>query len=125
MRWLLASALALAACRSSAPYTLPAAALNTGLALGASAAQRSAGGCYASCVGGTVCNPRTGYCESPTAPLVCQEQPGGGLRCAPGSTMTLTQQGEAVRPPPLPLGVSPATGSAPPAPAESSPKPPQ
>ena len=48
---LLGLVLALTGCRSSAPYTIPSAAINTAIAAGASAAQRSAGGCYAQCVG--------------------------------------------------------------------------
>jgi hypothetical protein len=46
------AALALAAataCGSSAPYTVPAAALNTGIALGLAGAERAKGGCYAVC----------------------------------------------------------------------------
>lgn len=40
------------------------AALNTGVALGASAVSRAQGGCYASCPTGTRCNNATGYCEA-------------------------------------------------------------
>jgi hypothetical protein len=36
--------------------------------LAASAVSRSQGGCYASCVPGTVCNKKTGYCD----PLPCR-----------------------------------------------------
>lgn len=39
------------------------AAINTAIALGASAAQRASGGCYAICIDGTVCNPQNGFCE--------------------------------------------------------------
>lgn len=39
------------------------AAVSTGAAVGLSAVQRKAGGCYAVCTGGTACNPRTGWCE--------------------------------------------------------------
>ena len=38
--------------------------LMTGLAVGASAGQRSQGGCYANCPPGTVCNPATGLCDT-------------------------------------------------------------
>ncbi|HYO53965.1 hypothetical protein [Archangium sp.] len=44
------------------------AAVNTGIALGASAVSRSQGGCYASCPVGTTCNASTGYCD----PLPCR-----------------------------------------------------
>ncbi|WNG22872.1 hypothetical protein F0U62_01650 [Cystobacter fuscus] len=37
--------------------------LNTAVALGASAASRSSGGCYASCPTGTTCDKATGLCE--------------------------------------------------------------
>jgi hypothetical protein len=116
----LACALLLAgtACRSSAPYTVPSAALNTALAVGVSAAQRSAGGCYAQCVGGTVCNPKTGYCERPVA--VCVGAEADTLPCAgqPGSTLQTQRPGldPGAGTPPSPLGISPATGSVPPPP---------
>ncbi|MFY0570343.1 hypothetical protein ACN28E_41865 [Archangium lansingense] len=44
------------------------AAVNTGIALGASAISRSQGGCYAACPAGTECNEATGYCD----PLPCR-----------------------------------------------------
>jgi len=109
--------LAFTACKSSAPYTLPAAGINSALAIGAAAAVRSAGGCYAQCVGGTVCNPRTGFCESPGAiclgtesdPPSCMNRAGttmGAAATIPGSG------GEMLSP----VGISPATGRAPPQP---------
>jgi hypothetical protein len=110
--------LALAGCRSSAPYTLPSAAINTALAAGASAAQRSAGGCYAQCVGGTFCNPRTGFCESPGA--VCVGSEAETVACAnrrAGSTLGASTPGpDGSTGAPFPLGISPATGSVPPPP---------
>ena len=43
---------------------IPAAAVVTGaVAVGASAASRASGGCFAVCSYGTVCNPKTGYCD--------------------------------------------------------------
>src|SRR5512144_2851109 len=63
----------LSACSSSAPYTVPAAAINTALGLGASAQQRAAGGCFATCSPGRTCNPRTGFCE----PSLCGTCPTG------------------------------------------------
>jgi hypothetical protein len=114
----LALAAAAAACKSSAPYTVPAAALNTGVALGLAGAERARGGCYAVCTNGTVCNPRNGLCESATADAYCEEAPGGGMRCVPlqiGKQRTAPQ-------PAAGAGVSPATGSVPPPPAEASPR---
>ena len=109
-------ALASAACASSAPYTVPSALANTALALGAAAESRASGGCVAQCVGGTVCNPRTGWCE-PLAQVcvgaeadtpACQQQrptvsTSRPVQTAPGLGTS-------------PLGISPATGSVPPPP---------
>jgi hypothetical protein len=114
--WLLV-AVAVAGCRSSAPYTLPAAAINTAVAAGASVAQKSAGGCYAQCVGGTICNPRTGFCESPGAVCVGSEADSVACLNRPGTTMGTSAVGPSgAGTPPFPVGVSPATGSVPPPP---------
>jgi len=121
----LAILLAVAAgCSSSAPYTIPAAVLNTAVAVGAAAEQRASGGCYATCTNGTACNPRTGYCEPVSAQEVCAEREGGGMRCVP-MPVALGAEHKAEPQPsgglvPSP-GVSPATGSVPPPPAEASP----
>ena len=115
-----ASLLALAGCRSSAPHTLGAAAINTGVAATVAGAQRASGGCYATCAHGTVCNPKTGLCESrDVSQTYCEEAPGGGVRCIP------LQIGKEEQPRPdanLPVGVSPATGTVQPPPAEASPR---
>lgn len=118
-RLALAAVAALAACSSSAPHTLGAAAVNAGLALGAAGAQRAAGGCYAVCTNGTVCNPKTGLCEAPAPDAYCEEAPGGGMRCVP---LQIGRQEE--RPPgsELPVRISPATGTVQPPPAEASPR---
>ena len=104
----------LAGCKSSAPYSLPAAGLNTALAAGASIAQRSAGGCYAQCVGGTICNPNTGFCESPGA--VCLGVDSDPLSCLnrPGTTMDTAASGPGSGIFNSPFGISPLTGSVPP-----------
>lgn len=114
---LLLAALALPACKSSAPYTLPAAAINSALAVGASAAQRSAGGCYAMCVGGTVCNSNTGFCEPLGAICLGAESDPPSCLNRPGTTMGTAATlpgggGETLSP----VGISPATGRAPPQP---------
>lgn len=111
-------------CKSSAPYTIPSAAINTALAAGVSAAQRSAGGCYAQCVAGTICNPRTGFCEQPAA--ICLGQPSDPPSCLArsGATMgTATQVPGAAGVTESPIGISPATGTVPPPPAGASPAP--
>jgi hypothetical protein len=116
----LAAVVALAACASSAPHTVGAAAINSGLALGTSAAQRSGGGCYAVCTNGTVCNPNNGLCEKQlSAEVYCQEAPGGGTRCVP---LQLGKEHEQRPGAQLPVGVSPATGTVQPPPSEASPK---
>ena len=60
-------AVVLSGCAAS---TLVGASTVTAAALGTSALERKAGGCYAMCTGSTMCNPRTGLCE---------EKPCGGL----------------------------------------------
>lgn len=63
---LLTAASAVVACQSSGPYTTPATvAANVGLGLAGAAASRAAGGCFAQCLPGTVCNKTTGLCERP------------------------------------------------------------
>ena len=120
----LCAALVAAGCKSSAPYTIPAAAINSGLAVAASAVTRASGGCYAQCVAGTVCNPRTGFCEQPAA--VCLGQPSDPPSCLArtGSSMgTAAQVPGASGITDSPVGISPATGSVPPPPASASPTP--
>jgi hypothetical protein len=120
----------LSACSSSAPYTVPAAAINTALGLGASAQQRAAGGCFATCSRGRSCNPQTGFCE----PSLCGACPAGqscivvhgGWQC--GTEGEASSAAATIRtnlPPPgqvVPgLGISPRTGSGPPLPAHPGP----
>ncbi len=133
-------AVAAAGCASSAPYTVPAAILNSAVAAGASLEQRASGGCFAVCTNGTVCNPRTGYCETPPAGAacgpgavdcgqlsayqVCRRDETGAMRCVPVMGVSRPQSAppaEVLRPG---IGLSPATGTAPPPPAEASPRPP-
>ena len=112
-RTALASMLLALACRSSAPYTLTSAALNTGLAVTASAVSRSSGGCYSPCNPGYVCNPLTGFCEQ-DAPVCVGET--NDPRCAPSIAVPIgtRRTGDASEPSTAPVGVSPATGRAPP-----------
>lgn len=117
-RLLIIAAVALGACKSSAPHTLGAAGINTGLALGTAAAQRAAGGCYAVCTNGTICNPKTGLCEAHAPGEYCEEAPGGGVRCVPLQITKEQRRPDAA----LPVGVSPATGTVQPPPAEASPR---
>jgi hypothetical protein len=114
---LLTYAVVLAGCQSSARYTVPSAAINSVLAASVSVAQKTSGGCYAQCVGGTICNARTGFCESPGAVCIGSEADSPACLNRPGATMGTSAAGPDVQPPKdLPLGISPATGSVPPPP---------
>ncbi len=123
----LAACLTLAAsgCKSSAPYTLPAAGINTALAAGVAVAQKKAGGCYAQCTGGLVCNENTGLCEK--AGIVCIGSEADSPACigkSQGALLQASRPGSSVNPATeSPVGISPATGSVPPPPSSASPAP--
>ncbi len=51
--------------------------IGTALALGASAASRASGQCYAACPTGTSCNPKTGFCDE----LPCRGRCPEGAYC--------------------------------------------
>ena len=117
--------LALVGCKSSAPYAVQSAAINTALAAAVAGVSVSRGGCVAQCQAGTICNPRTGFCE-PVPEFRCV---GGDLTsgiCANRPDNLSTGQPGAPSYGSLPanLGISPATGTVPPPPAEASPRPP-
>jgi hypothetical protein len=84
------------ACKTGSPNTIAGAATVTTAALGASMAERAAGGCFAMCTNGTFCNPRSGLCEvapcrnSCSADEHCEATP-TGERCAPGGTGVTAQ----------------------------------
>jgi hypothetical protein len=101
---LLLALAAASACKSSGPYTLPAAAIESGIAVAFSAAQRSEGGCFATCTNGTTCNPNSGFCERIStsalcacpAGQLCVEGSRGDTRCVPeGTTTIFTRQDQA------------------------------
>ena len=95
----LAAALWLPGCTGPAAGSMAAsAAANTVLALGASAASRASGGCYASCPTGTRCDPTSGLCVSLPCGGRCQAheqcvERATGSRCLalglPGETLTV------------------------------------
>ncbi|HYS08633.1 MAG TPA: hypothetical protein VEP66_07800 [Myxococcales bacterium] len=93
---LLFCALFLVACKTGSPNTMLGAATTTALALGASAANRAAGGCYAICTAGTACNTNTGLCDrlacdgKCAADERCEETFAGG-KCVPGGTGIATK----------------------------------
>ncbi len=125
--WAALGVVALCACQSTAPYTLPAAGIHAVLGLGMSARQRAEGGCYATCTSGTECNPRSGFCE-PAACGACRGwetciETEVAWRCLPNGATTLTESrsGKTKTAPPGEIvpgfGVSPLSGTAPPHPA--------
>jgi hypothetical protein len=117
--------LALGGCKSTAPYAVQSAAINTGLAVGVAGLAVTQGGCVAQCQPGTTCNAKTGFCE-PTPEFrciggdlksgLCSNRPDDLSAGQPGLPATGTL--------PANLGISPATGTVPPPPAEASPRPP-
>jgi hypothetical protein len=113
-----------AACKSSAPYTIPAAGLNTLIGVTTAMHSRASGGCYAVCVYGTVCNASTGMCEPARCgggcdvSEVCVEAEAALWRCVPRAALSAERSMGTGQPAPLVpglpgLGVSPATGSVP------------
>jgi hypothetical protein len=117
--------LALAGCKTSAPHGMEAAAINTALAVAVAGVSVANGGCVAICTQGWTCNPKTGLCEPPVAFKCVGGNLNSGL-CANRPDDLTTAQPGATGPGALPanLGISPATGSVPPPPAEASPRPP-
>lgn len=72
------------------PNMLVGAATTTSAAVTLSAVQRKAGGCYAVCTGGTVCNPRSGFCERLPCDGLCGpdehcDTSFSQSKCAPGA----------------------------------------
>jgi hypothetical protein len=117
--------LVLGGCKSTAPNTMTAVAINTALAAAVAGVSVSQGGCVAQCGPGTTCNGKTGFCE-PTPEFRCV---GGNLNsglCSNRPEDLSTMQPATAGPGSLPasLGISPATGSVPPPPNQASPQPP-
>jgi hypothetical protein len=104
-------AMLLSGCTAS---TVAGASTVTAAAIGTSALQRKAGGCYAVCAHGTQCNPNTGLCERmpcdglcgadqhcEISPVESKCAPGAGsdvVTTAPGKQKTLP-----ILPPPAPV----------------------
>ena len=106
MRYVLA-ALVLASCHTGSANTMTGAAVMTGLALGASAANRAAGGCYAVCQQGETCNEKTGLCEVLPCRGLCRadeacEEGFFGTRCVPGPALSISSKA-------IPASTAPAT----------------
>lgn len=116
-RWLIVAvsvAVVLGGCRG-ADGALASALINTSLALGSAAAQRAAGGCYATCPVGTMCDGETGYC----LPLPCRGRCRSDERCVElgleerCEALALPEGGLDVRPAPPPAAASDAPRKAP------------
>jgi len=93
------------------------AAMETTAAVSASGMQRKAGGCYANCTGGAVCNPRSGLCEKAPCDGTCGagehcESSFSKSWCAPGAASDVVSQAPGTEktlpvlppPPPIPSG---------------------
>ncbi len=117
--------LAVPGCKSTAPYTMASAGINSALAAGVAVAQKKAGGCYAQCTGGLVCNENTGLCEK--GGIVCIGSEADSPACigkSQGAMLQASRPGSSVNPATdSPVGISPATGSVPPPPSSASPAP--
>jgi hypothetical protein len=117
--------LALAGCKSSAPNTMPAMAINAGLAAAVAGVSLANGGCIATCTQGWVCNSKTGLCEAPVEFKCVGGDLNSGLCSNRPEDMAAARAAQGAHPTlPANLGISPATGSTPPPPAEASPRPP-
>ena len=93
----------------------------TAVALGTSALQRKAGGCYAVCANGTQCNPNTGLCERMPCDGLCSadqhcEVTAIESKCAPGPPSDVVSTAPGGRGKTLPI-------LPPPAPVEGGPPP--
>jgi hypothetical protein len=89
-------AVLLVACKTGSPNTAIGAAVTTAAGLSASVANRAAGGCYAICTAGTVCNPRTGLCDREACDGKCGageicEETFTGSKCVTGTTGVATK----------------------------------
>jgi hypothetical protein len=107
-RWLIVLVV-LAGCRG-ADGAIVNALINTSIAMGSAAAQRAAGGCYATCPVGTTCDEETGYCM----PLPCRGRCRSDERCVElgheerCEALALPEGGLDVRPAPPPTTPSDA-----------------
>jgi hypothetical protein len=99
--------LAASSCHTGSSNTVAGAVIMTSLALGSSAANRAAGGCWAVCQQSERCNENTGLCEALPcrgqclAGEICEE---GffGVKCLPNATLaTSASKMEPAPPPPV------------------------
>lgn len=84
-------------CHTGSANTITGAAVMTSLAVGASAANRAAGGCYAVCQQGERCNEKTGLCEALPCRGQCRadetcEEGFFGVKCLPGPALSVSSQ---------------------------------
>src|SRR5437764_14093779 len=88
-------ACALVSCHTGSSNTMAGAAIMTTLALGSSAANRAAGGCYAVCQQGERCNEKNGLCEALPCRGLCRadescEEGFFGVKCLPGPALSVS-----------------------------------
>ncbi|MGZ6141982.1 MAG: hypothetical protein ACXWLM_01530 [Myxococcales bacterium] len=96
-------------CHTGSANTMTGAVVMSSLALGASAANRAAGGCYAVCQQGEACNEQTGLCEVLPCRGKCAigescEEGFFGIKCVPGPALSVStaSTGAKTLPPPPP-----------------------
>lgn len=101
---LLTTLLALS-CHTGTSNTISGAVVMSTVALGASGANRAAGGCYAVCQQGERCNEKTGLCEVLPCRGLCApgescEEGFFGVKCLPGASLAVSASKQEPPPPP-------------------------
>jgi hypothetical protein len=95
----------LLSCHTGSSNTVSGAVIMSSLALGASAANRASGGCYAVCQQGERCNEKTGMCEALPCRGQCMagetcEEGFFGVKCLPNASLAVSAS--QLEPPPPP-----------------------
>jgi hypothetical protein len=98
-------ALALLSCHTGSSNTIAGAVVMSSVALAASGANRAAGGCYAVCQQGEQCNEKTGLCETLPCRGLCApgqscEEGFFGVKCLPGTALSVSASKQEPPPPP-------------------------
>jgi hypothetical protein len=117
-------ALALFSCHTGSSNTIAGALVTSSVALAASGANRAAGGCYAVCQQGEQCNEKTGLCEVLPCRGLCApgqscEEGFFGVKCLPGTALSVSAS--KLEPPPPPPVDESAGKKAPPVPDAAKP----
>ena len=117
-------ALALFSCHTGSSNTIAGALVTSSVALAASGANRAAGGCYAVCQQGDQCKEKTGLCvvlpcRGLCAPGQSCEEGFFGVKCLPGTALSVSAS--KLEPPPPPPVDESAGKKAPPVPDAAKP----